>query len=218
MFDCHQSAIEKYGRANSQNFARVLKFVILTIQTSLESVANVDMNELDQFESGRASESIDGILYGWKFAAVEEINRDKDSLFSLCEHINSTADSDYDKSAALIEIFAARKGFGLAKGGFAIQLLYGNSGGRYAACLDSHNLKRFGISPYKFRADRFKNAKTTKTRRKIIAEYIDACDKIAGPNIAAGLWNSWCEFVAAKSNGRRTGFEISELHVKALNL
>ncbi len=221
MFKTHQSAIAEFGRANPDNFARVLKFVILTIQTSLASIP-ADMESLDNFESGRADESIDGILYGWKLQAIADINRDKESLFSFCEHIESTADSDIDKTAAMLEHFSARVGFGLAKSGFAIQCLYGNSGGRFAACLDSHNLARFGIPESKFRATRFKNAKTTKTRRKIVAEYIATCDKVSAESgrdsIAESLWNSWCEFVAAKSNGRRTGFDVSQLHLESLGL
>ncbi len=214
MYATHQQLISDYARQNTANFARVAKFVVLTVQTSLTSVAYSDMSELDAAESGNPSAAIDGILYGWKAQAIAEIDDNAESLFAQSESIYYHAESPDAAARELIGLYATLTGFGLAKGGFLAQLVYI---GVSAACLDSHNLKRFGIPESRFRAARYKKAKTLATRRKILNEYIATCHDIAGADCARNLWDSWCQFVADKSQ-TLSAYQISELHCIALGL
>ncbi len=183
MFANHQPLISSYARQNPDNFARVLKFVILTIRTRLFNIP-ADMETL---ESAQSAEELGGVLYGWKVDSVAQIDTEKESLFEQAESIVYHAESERHAAENLLVLFLGIKGLGLAKAGFAAQLIYGIS-----ACLDSHNLERFGINPNHIRSSCYKKAKTHKTRVKNIARYCDYVEKCGGTE---SLWNSWCDYV-----------------------
>ena len=120
------------------------------------------------------------------------------------------AKSDRELARAIIEILANVHGFGLVKAGFVAQLAFGVGG-----CLDTHNLRRFGISKTTFA--KYKTLKTVKGRAKKLEAYLDACEAQGG---AETLWDGWCNYVAARRpkfyvNG---GEQVSALHVEALNI
>lgn len=214
LFNTHQKLVAEYGRQDAECFARVLKFVVLTIRTRLAQVPS-DMETLDLAEAGEASPDIDSILYGSKRGAVMDINANKDALFSQAESIVYHAESEREAAESLVDLFSGIYGLGLAKAGFCAQLLYGLSG-----CLDSHNLERLGISPNLVKSSTFKNAKTLATRRKWLARYQDIVESQGG---TSALWDSWCEYVAARPdetgvrmNGNKPLYE-SAFHVSALH-
>lgn len=205
MFDRHQKTVSEFARLNPDNFARVLKFVIVTIKAPLNRVP-VDMEIVEQEQPG-----IDGVLYGWKRTAIREIEEERYNLYELAESIYFHAESDRIAAENLINLFTTITGLGLSKAGFCAQLIYGVGG-----CLDSHNLERFGINPLKIKSSRYKNAKTHKTRARILSEYCDLCEQFGG---VKELWNSWCNYVAERQpRNYNSGFEVSALHCSALGL
>ena len=218
MFAIHQKRVSEYARQNPENMARVLKFVILTIRNRLFNLP-ADMATLDS--GGETAAEINSILYGWKLDSVNQIDAEKDSLFWQAEEIVYHATSERDAAEKLLVLFASIKGLGLSKAGFAAQLIYGIS-----ACLDSHNLERFGINPNHVKSCNYKDAKTPKTRAKYVARYCEYVEKCGGTE---SLWDSWCEYVFArpdavgfKMNGNKSVYEsayhVSALHCESLGL
>ena len=183
MFVNHQPKISAFARENPENMAKVLKFVILTIRVRLFNIP-ADMEIL---ENAKNPADLNGILYGFKVDSIQQIDAEKDSFFAQAESIYFHAENERVAAENLLSLFAQIKGLGLAKAGFACQLIYGLSG-----CLDSHNLERFGINPNAFRSNKYKYAKTLKTKRRYISDYCDTVEKFGG---TASLWDSWCEYV-----------------------
>ncbi len=212
MFANHQQRISKYARQNPENMARVLKFVILTIRNRMFNLP-ADMETLDS--GGETAEEINSILYGFKLDSINQIDAEAGALYWQAEEIVFHATSEREAAEGLLNLFTSVKGLGLAKAGFAAQLIYGVS-----ACLDSHNLERFKINPNSIKSSTFKNAKTHKTRAKYIARYCDYVEKCGGTE---SLWDSWCAYVyerpdavGFKMNGNKSVYESAE-HVSALH-
>jgi hypothetical protein len=217
MFENHQPKISAYGRANPENFARVLNFVIVTIRNRLFNVP-ADMETLERPET---PDSLAAVLYGWKQDSIAQIERERESLYYQAESIVYHAESEREAAENLINLFCQIKGLGMVKAGFAAQLLYGCGG-----CLDSHNLERFGIKPARVKSDRLKTAKTLKTKRAVVSEYLDYCEQFGG---CARLWDSWCEHLFSvddetgrKMNGNvspyKSAHHVSALHCESLGI
>lgn len=204
MFAKHQLQISQFARANPENFAKVMQFVIITIRNPLYNVAS----DIETATNG--GEEAMGVLFGYKFEAYNDAYLRREAHFSYCEFaaMHNTGD---ELACAIIEYVAAFPGFDIPKAGFVAQLIYGVGG-----CLDTHNLKRFGFKPSAFR--NFKQRKTAKARRNLVAKYVKACNDCGG---AEHLWNSWCEYVAtqsARASVYRDAYHVSSLHVEALNI
>lgn len=214
MFANHQPVISAYARENPENFANVLKFVILTIRARLFNIP-ADMDTLERPET---PDALAGVLYGFKADSIAQIEREAESLHWQAESIVYHAESERETAANLLNLFTGVHGFGLAKAGFAAQLIYGVS-----ACIDSHNLARFNIAASAIKSSTFKNAKAHKTRDKWIQRYCDIVKKCGGTE---SLWDSWCEYVYARPDtvGAKIGVayhsaeHVSALHCTSLGL
>ncbi len=214
MFYKHQAIISEYGRTDSESFARVLNFVVLTIRARLFNIP-ADMEMLERPES---PDDLSGILYGFKARAIGQIEMESRLIYGQAESIWYHAESRRQAEESLLNLFRTIHGFGLVKSGFACTLLYGVS-----ACLDGHNLARFNIPRYAFHSTHYKRAKTLKTRRRYITKYCDLVQRCGG---TASLWDSWCEFVYARpdSVGDKIGvayksaYHVSALHCYSLGL
>jgi hypothetical protein len=218
MFQIHQKRISDYGRQNPENMARVLKFVIVTIRNRLFNCP-ADMATLDS--GGETADEINAVLYGFKLDSIQQIDAEADSLYWQAEEIVYHATSEREAAAGLLNLFTSIHGFGLAKAGFACQLLYGVS-----ACLDSHNIARFGIPWAHMKSSTFKNCKKNATRQKWIQRYCDYVEQCGGTE---SLWDSWCDFVynrpdetGFKMNGNqaayKSAYHVSALHCESLGL
>lgn len=218
MYRKHQKRISKYARENPEHFARVLKFVILSIRTRLFNLP-ADMDILDT--GGYVPEDLPGILYGWKHDSINQIDAEAEALYAQAEFIAYNAKDDREKAGSLLDLFTGIGGVGLVKAGFCAQLIYGVS-----ACLDSHNIARFGIPRSHLKSSAFKNAITLKTRWKYIERYCDYVEKCGGTE---SLWDSWCAYVyerpdevGFKMNGNKTvyksAYHVSALHCESLGL
>ncbi len=217
MFINHQPVISGYARENPENFARVLKFVILTIRTRLFNMP-ADMETLYH---ARTADELAGVLYGFKAQAVAQIDIERDSLYAQAESIFYHAETPRQAAENLLDLFTSIYGLGLTKAGFCAQLIYGVS-----ACLDSHNIERFGLSYTALKSSTFKGAKTLKTRRKWINRYCDMVEQCGGTE---SLWDSWCDYVynrpdatgykmAGNQTVYKSAFHVSELHCESLGL
>jgi hypothetical protein len=202
MFAKHQPLISQFARQNPDNFAAVCRFVVVTIQNRLFNVVS-DCETLAAALSDDATaadlEAVESVTYGHKRQAVDTIQAEKAALYWQAEEIVFHAETERQAAKSLIALFATIPGLGIVKSGFIAQLIYGCGG-----CLDTHNLIRFGINPNKVRSTRYKNAKTLKTKSKILDEYLDFCEQFGG---CEELWNTWCEFVANRED--ETGFRMN---------
>ena len=62
MFDLDQPKIAKYGRANCDNFAAVLRFVVITIQNRLHNCP-ADCDVVNEALTGEAGDDIERARY-----------------------------------------------------------------------------------------------------------------------------------------------------------
>lgn len=195
MFNSHNPIIREYAQASADGMRHVLGFVCATVQQQIETVPDI----LADFEA-KGPES--RYAFGWKADALQHYREHAETIYGEA----MARDRD---AHALTDYFASLPGLGLAKGGFAVQLCFGVSG-----CLDSHNLNRLGINPQRFSASAFKNLKGSRADR--LSEYLDHVEAAGG---CAGLWDDWCDYVAALRPDRfETGSCVSELHCSALGL
>lgn len=203
MFNQDQKAIGAYARECPENFRRVALFVIATIRQPLYSVPDA-MAEID--EHGAFAPC----LWGFKREAYDWLEANAGDLYESAMQIWHSL-PDNEAAAPLVSLFADVPGLGLAKGGFLAQLAFGLVG-----CLDSHNLKRFGIPENAFKACKFKNAKTAKTRRGLVTRYLEACEAAGG---CARLWDEWCTYVAEnQSEAYHDARHVSFLHCEAIGI
>ena len=104
MFDSHQPKISAFGRTNPDQFAAVLRFVVITIQNRLFNCV-ADCETIAEAITGEASEGIEreaaGILYGHKRAAVDTIEAEKAALYWQAEEIAYHAMSEREAAEKL---------------------------------------------------------------------------------------------------------------------
>lgn len=158
MFAAHQKEIEKYARENADHVCDVARFVLITIRRRFDLV--------DKFDGRGTAMTLKGLQY---------CRDHKDSLYAACYTPGLT-------DAERLVLLTAVPGIGLVKAGFILQLTTGRGG-----CLDTHNIKRFGLD-----AKDFANCKNLLPRAEL---YLRTCERIGG---SAYLWDSWCQLVADK--------------------
>ncbi len=202
MFAEHQPPIGRIGRSGPAGWRKVACFVVATIKVPLEH-ASRDAPKIARGE--RPANSIFGI----KHTSLDYLDEHAAELWSFGEHLCATLDGEA-LDDALVELAIGIPGIGFAKAGFITQLIYGRS-----ACLDTHNIVRFGLEPRAFRA--FRPTIRAKTLRRKIRAYNQVCAALGGTE---ALWNGWCAYVAT---ARPVGISrsdkpdtISELHLKAV--
>jgi len=192
MYAEDQPKIAAYARQSPKHFARVYKFVVATIQQPLHTVGKA-LRDFD--EHGSASK----FAFGHKATAIDFIDANAAEVWETADALSLAGPE------ALLSYLADLPGIGVVKGGFLAQLVWGEAG-----CLDMHNIERFGLDAKQFTAARFKNAKGAATRQKIIRNYLDLCADLGG---VQGLWDTWCEFVAARDViNYHSADHVSRLH------
>lgn len=201
MFASHQPQIAQFGMKNPDNLALTLTFVLLTIRWPLYRVpAAVASVKAD----GEASPA----LFGFKARAYREVwARRAWHHYQLSEVWDMRA-GDAAGGRAAVTYLTHLHGFGLAKAGFAVQCLFGAS-----ACLDTHNLERFGYGPRAFQVFWRPNMRPA-TRREHVKRYSRAVDRLGGPQT---LWDGWCSYVADREPDiYQSADHVSALHCEAI--
>jgi hypothetical protein len=203
MYRDHQPIISEGARKGADAFRRTLSFVLCTIRVPLDVAAK----DIDRVMAGDLPSRT---IFGAKVEGLAYLAAQSEPLWSHCEHAACHL-SGHDLADALVEIIEDVPGIGIAKAGFAAQMIYGVSG-----CLDTHNAARFGLARTLLREHDRRTGIAPWRRR--IARYnrLIASDAVGGTE---RLWDTWCEYVATvASRGRFWGGpdEVSALHLAAI--
>ena len=195
----------------------VILFVLLTIQAGLSTVKG-QLKKVDE-DGFRAN-----CLWGKKADGLRYARDNKDFLYGrLYKIIQTHGYASTEGCVAAIELFITIPNLGLVKAAFVAQCL-----GFDVACLDSHNLARFGIP-----ASQVKDNPKAKieTRRKKWASYVQLCRDLTKTPKTKNLmmcldcetateywWNSWCSYVAGNIANRSldSGDIVSRYHVECI--
>lgn len=167
-------------------------FVLSTIQQPL-SRTKVSVQDIKQW--GTQSPH----LWGFKRAGYRHLLDNRVPLYQ------KLVTRPVGRSEALLEV-SKTPGLGLVKGAFLLQCL-----GYETACLDTHNIKLFGINPSDLKVGKVKQA----TLEKKIDGYLSICDNIGSSEF---FWNNWVCHVAGNRHNRNleTGDKVSDFHVHAV--
>lgn len=168
----------------------VISFVLCTIQTPL---SRVGQQTDDIRQRGGKSEA----LWGFKRSGYEYARKNLDALY---EALNGSQDV-YTKMESFLEV----PGLGLPKAAFVLQCC-----GYDTACMDVHNIRRYGLDTSFTKVGKVKKA----TRMKKIKAYINYC-QIKGTEFH---WDGWCTEVAGNRMNKKlpTADEVSGYHVRCV--
>lgn len=190
MFATHQPQIEHYARESVAHYANTLLFVRLSVRRKLYDVKPL----LDDVRQRGPEELRDNVSRTF-YAAL---HRKKYHLYHLTYHERVT-----DREL-MLELIRLLPGIGIVKAGFILQLTRGRVG-----CLDTHNLKRFGLNRRTFRADG-----TFAVVAGRVDLYLTLCESLGG---AQWLWDTWCEYVAGLYPTMfHSAEDVSKYHVYAI--
>lgn len=178
----------------------VVEFVLCTIQAGLSTVK---AQRQDIAKMGRNSR----FLWGKKADGLAYVKEHKAYLWTKVHSLMEGGLCDATATAECIEMFMAVPNLGMVKAAFVAQCL-----GFDVGCLDSHNLKRYGIPESKVKVGKMKNKALM---RKKVLDYIQLCHDFGG---SEGLWNSWCEYVAGNRANKLldTADVVSKYHVECI--
>ena len=174
----------------------VAGFAIASIQAGLSTVVP-SANKVT--EKGLYAISMTHKRHGIKY-----IIENDDYLYPKSMHIaDKYGYNDVEGITEAILLFMKIPMVGMVKAGFICQML-----GFDVACLDSHNLKRLGISEAQMKID--KNL-SEDAKRSRIQPYVELCQKEG----AEFWWNTWCIHVAGNRANRTLDTEdvVSKFHV-----
>jgi hypothetical protein len=189
----HIADCNALAQSSPDGMARMLRFVLATIQQGLETVPSI----VADFEEFGESSSF---AFGSKRLGLRVIERDKQTIY----HAAMLAQFD---DVELLRVFASIPGIGVVKAGFCCQLFAGRVG-----CLDVHNIKLYGLTPNVLRYPKTLLPGTLAKKR---AKYVELCAALGGP---VELWARWCDYKASLSpNHFADGAAVSKLHVDVLD-
>jgi hypothetical protein len=203
MFADHQPLIAASAKRSPAHLGDVLYFVLGSIR---EPIKRMPLIMASLRELGGNSP----FLWGYKREAYTYIAANLEGIYADTMEMLAIADPERREREALA-YFAMLPGFGIAKGGFVVQLVFGQAG-----CIDTNNVNRFNVlaedrkrEPSWLRADEFKR------RPRQRANYLDAyLSAVANMGGTADLWDTWCEFVAERDFADAE--DISALHLLAI--
>lgn len=186
---------------NKQSVVPVVLFVLATIQAGLSTCKDQikDVNKLGSESRFMWGKKGDGLNYAIHHDAF---------LWGKVQHIKESLGTDsVEACVAAIELFLPVPNLGMVKAAFVAQCL-----GFNVACIDSHNLKRLGLSENAVKLGKVKAS----TARKKIEAYVEMT-QVQG---SAYWWNTWCEYVAGNRANKAldTGDVVSRYHVECVDL
>lgn len=196
MYEQEVSDITSYvQRKGPDGLVDVASFVLATIQTPL-------FRTKVQVADIKIKHHLSEALWGFKRAGYESVREDSQKLFKAF----------VERPEALpwaIYTMMSYPGFGMVKGSFLLQCL-----GYPIGCLDSHNIKRFGLVEKDLKSPA--NLSVGKKMEKVYG-YIGKCDQLGG---AEGLWDGWCSHVAKQGRQNRhlpTAEAVSRFHYDVIS-
>jgi len=176
-------------------------FVLLTIQAGLSAVRGSMVKvENDAFDAD--------CLWGKKSDGYKYLVYNADFLYGKLYHIADTKGYESVEACAdVIQLFMQVPNLGMVKAAFLAQCL-----GFNVACIDSHNIKRLGISPNLVKTP--PSGMKPATVRKKVEQYVELTQQEGSEY----WWNTWCEYVAGNRANRAldTGDVVSRYHVECV--
>jgi hypothetical protein len=170
-------------KTGPEGIVDVFTAVIATIRTPFYRIVHITNDIKKNKQSSKQ-------LWGHKKDSYTDVVKRKEELYELFE--SSAPEKLLYKEVLKI------KGLGLAKAGFALQML-----GYNVACLDTHNLKRLGYGSSHF------------NRKDRLEEYLEVVKKEG----AEYWWDTWCNLIP-QTSGKNRDFkdadEVSYTHTIAV--
>lgn len=204
MFRSHQPLISAYAKSSPDAMHDVMVFVLCTIQQALHTVPMA-------MDSIRKEGAESRFIWGFKRKAYENLVENKEAIYRQSMALYDAFPNPDIATRELLMYFANIDGFGLAKGAFCVQLIFGLCG-----CIDSHNVARFGLNPTEFKASRFKAAKQYATKYQFLDTYIDLVELCGG---CERMWDEWCEYVYESNKVfYRSAQHVSAIHAEVFGL
>lgn len=185
MYIQDQGLISQYANLGADETFQVVKFVLVSIQRQFYLVEPIMRGKEELKGTSLMHEGID---YAWN-------NR---------ETIHDTIFSDAPVES-ILAFLTTIPGIGIPKAGFIVQLCLGIGG-----CLDTHNLRMYGLEPRQFRTPTSYTRLVDKCKT-----YLFVCEQLGG---SEQLWDKWCEFIADKYPQHfENADHVSLMHVSAIH-
>jgi hypothetical protein len=195
MYETDMPRLREHGLASPEGFADVVTFVLLTIKQPFPQMQK-------QFADVRRHKARSKFLFGAKREGYRYVRENRQWLYD-----NVTKAARAGDCVAAIDMLTNVPGLGIVKAAFVAQCL-----GFNAACLDSHNLARFGLD---YQTVRLSKKVKPELRLAKIRKYLALAHDIGD---AAYWWNSWCEYVAGLYDALPSAEAVSAFHTRALGL
>lgn len=177
-------AIQRWAQESPANLLDVCAFVLCTIQTPLERAVS-------DFQSVKRLGARSPALWGSKRAGFTYLTRNIEAIAKAARQAVDAGDD-----VALLAAFVRVPGLGAPKAGFVAQLAYGRVG-----CLDSHNIRRFGLRAQDFATSGIIHGGPAFLRK--LRLYIETCERLGG---VRALWDDWCRYVPEHGRGGSARF------------
>lgn len=194
MYAPDQQTIEQYAAHGPDETYRVLQFVQATINQRFALVPRImrDMDTIGQCK----------LLTARQQTALAFLKEGRHMVYH-------TIQERRHDPVVLMEYLTTLPGYGMAKAGFAAQLLIGEVG-----CIDVHNLRMYpGFTRNSIRID----GSPAKVYERLIA-YVAQCAQIG----TAALWDNWCARLASLYKPGsvfypwQTAEQVSKFHVTCI--
>lgn len=204
MYREHATLIQEHvGMRSFRAFHSVALFTLATIRVPLWAAA-ASTRAILADDGDRNSQAFRRVIWGHKLDGLEYLgSAHGKAVFAVANWHAYRSDA-----AGVLDALTRVPGLGLAKAGFLAQMVYGLAG-----CLDTHNLRRFGLSA---NLCTLRGNLKPPTRARRINAYLEAVEQCGGTE---NLWDDWCEHLAERNPSRYThAYDVSELHPAALGL
>ena len=201
MYKTHAIACQKFSQKSADNLFKVVMMAASSIKQPWSNIGK----QLKDIESIGVDSKY---LFGFKRDTYLYMETHKHKIHSQMLAVINSKKTDDEKAKSLMTIFLRVKGLGLAKAGFVCQLTAGLVG-----CMDSHNIKRYGVEPNSLNLNRNpRGKKALETNATKLVNYISLCHKHGTET----MWNEWCSFVANKDKKAKK-FWLDANHVSVVH-
>ena len=203
--DC--KAIADHACASPDGLLDVIEFTLCSIQAGLSTIK---LQRNDIAVHGAYSK----YLWGKKAEGYTYARDNAEYLWAKLMSCRERGLGDASAIADAVLLLMRVPNLGMVKAAFVAQML-----GFDVACLDSHNIARFGINPNRVKVGAKLNADT---KRMKVLDYIQLCNDLSravqGETCAEYWWNSWCEYVAGNRANKLldTADAVSKYHYDAV--
>ena len=196
MYNTDNRFVANFCQQNSDNLAHCHDGVQVTIQMNTEMLDNINT------DLKRNGTKIAVFNWNQKKNASNHFHKNKEYYYNNMMKILASKQKNIPDR--ILKLFLEVEGLGLAKASFLAQLATGH---KAFACLDSNNLKWYGINPKVTDYNKKLKNESIKTEKR--KQYLDVVQKLGG---GEKLWNDWCNGVSDKSKKFTSGVEVSFKH------